>query len=456
MNLNLRKIWTVALTEYRQFVLTKTFIILLLMSPAMIVFFVGVTIVAESSRDLSARTVVVVDRTGQLMSPLIEAAQKHNEYDIFEYENGVAGVQIEARFLPEPYDGPILEERELLVALSDRVRAGGTFAFLIIEADVFDSREGERMRYYSQNQTYSALPSWLDRTLNQAIRNIKLKEAGIDPEEVRKMTSRTDLDRFSLAEFNERGEMVEPEKDNPIVTFLLPMGAMMLLFFCANMSSPIMLNTVMEEKMNKIVEVLLASVTPLELMAGKLAGSVGVSLTLGFVYLIPGFIVLFWRGFGDDLPVALIPWFPVFLILTLLCLGSLWAAIGAACSELKDTQNFAGFAVLFLMLPFFIAIAILESPHTPFASWASILPMFYPFLMTIRLCTEPGPEAWQLWIGLLINILFTTFMVWSGAKIFRRGVLAQGKTPTIIGLISWLRENDKAEVANLDPGSRGP
>lgn len=442
MGLNFRKIWTVASTEYRQFVLTKTFIVLLLLSPAMIAVFIGVTLVAESSRDLEARSFVVVDRTERLMRPLVEAADQHNQFDIYEFENGIAGIQIAPRFLPGPYDGPSLPDQELLVALSERVRAGEIFAFVIIDEGAFDGSVDEAIRYYSQNQTYQALPRWLERTLNRSIQNLKLEDQGIDPELVRKLTERLDVERYRLAEINARGELVEPEKENEVLAILLPLGAMMLLFFCANMSSPIMLNSVMEEKMQKIVEILLASVKPVELMSGKLIGSVLVAVTLGAVYLAPSFGFLLWRGYGDEVPMVLLAWFPVFLILTLLSIGSIWAAIGAACSELKDTQNFAGFAILFLMVPFFLSLAILESPNTPFAVTTSLIPGFYPFVMTIRLCTAPGPAAWELWVGLFLSLLFTLFCIWAGARIFRRGILAQGNTPSLVGLIHWLRSDD--------------
>lgn len=192
--------------------------------------------------------------------------------------------------------------------------------------------------------------------------------------------------------------------------------------------------------MQKIVEILLASVTPFQLMTGKLLGSMLVASTLALVYMGPTLVFLLWQGLLSEVPAVIYYWFPVFLFITLLSLGSIWASIGAACAELKDTQNFAGIAVLFLLLPLILATVILESPHAPFAVATSLLPACYPFLMTIRLMTEPGPEAWQLWVGLLVNLVFVALSLWAGAKIFRRGILGQGTTPSLKSLVGWLFE----------------
>ncbi len=435
------KTLVVGWNEFRQFVISRTFLLLILLSPLMIALFVGLTLIAESSRDLSDRDFLVVDRTGRILQPLQEEAARHNRVDLYrELESG-GRVQIRSRFFPKPFDSSAFsEERELLVALSNRVREENYSGFLIIEADALTSKSPDRLRYFTENQTYQTLPAWMEQTLIRIIQNLRLEEAGLDPSEVRELTRPLTVARYGLAEIDESGAIRDPEPEDPFVTFLLPLGAMMILFFCANISSPIMLNSVMEEKMQKIVEVLLASVSPWQLMAGKLLGSVAVALTLAAVYIAPSIGFLFWRGYADEIPLSILAWFPVFLLITLLSLGSVWAAIGAACSELKDTQNFAGLAVFLLIVPLILAVVILESPHAPFAVITSILPACYPFLMTIRLLAPPGPETWQLGLGLLLNLAFVVGVLWAGSRIFRRGILSQGNTPSLRSIVRWIFE----------------
>lgn len=435
------KVISVAWNEFRQFVLSKTFLVLILLSPLLIALFIGLTLIAESSRDLSDRDFLVVDRTGKILDPLQEAAARHNRIDLYRQLEGGGKIQVRSRFFPKDFDSSAYpEESKLLATLSERVREEGYSGFLIIEEDVLESKAENRIRFFTENQTYQDLPRWLERTLNRIIQNLRLEAAGLDPDQVRDLTRPLDVARFGLAEIDESGAIQDPEPEDPLITFLLPLGAMMILFFCANISSPIMLNSVMEEKMQKILEVLLASVTPLQLMAGKLLGSVAVALTLAGVYIAPSVGFLIWRGYADEIPVSMLGWFPVFLLITLLSLGSVWAAIGAACSELKDTQNFAGLAVFLLIVPLILAMVILESPHAPFAVVTSILPACYPFIMTIRLLAPPGPEAWQLWLGLLLNLLFVGVALWAGSRIFRRGILSQGNTPTFRSMIRWVFE----------------
>jgi len=441
---NLSKVRSIAWTEYRQFVLTKTFLFLVLLSPLLIIVFFAISVIAGSSRDLADRSFLVVDKTGQVTEALMEEARRHNQYEIYRRGEQGPALQVEARFHPVAVDvGTYESERELQLELSEKVRGGEYSGFLIIEADALEGEKEGAVRYFSENQTYQSLPNWLDETLNSIFQNLKLTREGFDPREIRELTARQELERYGLVGVDPGGEIKAAERENPLVLYLVPLGALMILFLCANMSSPIMLNSVMEEKMQRIIEVLLAAVTPFELMLGKLIGSLMVSLTLGFVYLAPAIGFLLWRGHGEAIPPELFFWFPVFLILTLVSLGSVWAAIGASCAELKDTQNFAGIAIFLLVAPMLFSLVILESPHTPFASVMSIIPVFYPFLMVIRILAAPGPEAWEIWVGLLFSVLFTLFTVWAGARIFRQGILSQGKTPGIRGMLGWLREKER-------------
>lgn len=438
------KIITITWNEFRQFVLTKTFILLVLLSPVLIGMILVLSLVAESNRDLSDRHILVVDHTGQLFSALVKEAEDYNQYDIYQGGELATQLQVRSRFYPKTFDASSYDsDSQLKAALSQRVREGEVDGFLVIEETALSPDPPEdAVQFFTQNQTYLALPQWLEATISRLIQNHRLEAAGIDPGEVRKLTTPVPFARYGLAEVSESGDVVDPQRENPLVTYMLPVGALMILFFCANMSSPIMLNSIMEEKMQKIVEVLLASVTPIQLMTGKLLGSMLVAGTLAVVYLAPSLAFLVWRGLLGEIPAEFFFWFPVFLLITLLSLGSVWAAIGAACAELKDTQNFAGIAVLLLILPLLLATVILESPHAPFAVVTSMLPACYPFLMTIRLMTEPGPEAWHLWAGLGINLIFVVLAILAGAKIFRRGILGQGTTPSLKSLAGWLMEKD--------------
>ena len=136
---------------------------------------------------------------------------------------------------------------------------------------------------------------------------------------------------------------------------VIPMAAVFLLFFFVVTSVPQLMNSVLTEKTSRISEVLLGSLSPTELMTGKLLGSVAVSLLLGTVYLTAGLSVAGRMGYAGAVPPSLIAWFLVFLVLAMLLYGSVSMAIGAACNDVKDAQNLMLPVMLPLMMPMMIA-----------------------------------------------------------------------------------------------------
>lgn len=436
----------IAFTEYRQFVATKTFIISIIMMPMLIGVIVLVQIWGGMSRDLEDKRFAVYDRSGLLFAKILEAANHHNQYDLFLQKGGLPTERVKARYLPEAHvdtEGATIASVEQV--LSERVRAGLLFGFVIIGEDVLAvediAESGARatsIRYYSNRPVHQDLPIWLRRTLNQAVRALRFEQAGLELEQVNTLSKEVAFERLGLTEVVADGSAVAPEQNNDLMVYSLPMGVVMLLFICANMSTPLMLNSVIEEKMNKIAEVLLASVTPFQLMMGKLIGTVAVGVSLSGIYLCGILILLILSGKMDEVPLAVILWFLVFLIATLFCFGSMWAGIGAVCSQIKDTQNFTGVAALFIVLPMVVAPVILLAPEGGFARILSFIPPFTPFLMMMRIAIPPGVPLGEILLGVLLTLLFTLMVVWAGSKLFRIGLLWQGQTPTLRQMIQWL------------------
>ena len=160
--------------------------------------------------------------------------------------------------------------------------------------------------------------------------------AGVDSQQVRQLSRQVPLQRLGLAQQKTTGEVIAAKLENRIATHAVPIGAMLLLFMVVMSSAPALLNTVLEEKMQKISEVLLASVSPFQLMLGKLFGTVLVSLTLSTLYLVSVAWMLWKFGLLGHVPGHLFAWFFLFQLLALLMFGSMFIAVGAACSEIRD------------------------------------------------------------------------------------------------------------------------
>jgi ABC-2 type transport system permease protein len=194
----------------------------------------------------------------------------------------------------------------------------------------------------------------------------------------------------------------------------------------------------MEEKNQRIAEVLLGSMTPFQFMMGKILGALAVSLTGSLVYVSAIAATLYKMDLHTLIPFSLIPWLLAYLFLAVVMYGAIFASLGSACNDAKDAQSMQLPAMLPLIIPMFVLIPLIQQPQSSFALGMSLVPPFTPMVMMLRLSTPGGIPAWQPWAGLAGVLLFTLFCVWAGGRIFRVAILMQGKPPKIPDLIRWV------------------
>jgi ABC-type Na+ efflux pump permease subunit len=213
----------------------------------------------------------------------------------------------------------------------------------------------------------------------------------------------------------------------------------LIVMFMAIMSNAQhLINATIEEKISRISEVLLGSVSAFELLAGKLLGIVGVSFVLAFVYLAGGIYSLIQFGRPDLIDPGLMLWFVVFLLCASLLFGSLFQALSSACSDLKDAQHLLQPAMMILMLAYLASFIVLRAPDSPLAVALSFVPLTTPFAMMLRLALPPGPPLWQLLLSVVMLVSVTALAVWVAGRIFRVGLLMQGKPPNLPELLRWI------------------
>jgi ABC-2 type transport system permease protein len=199
------------------------------------------------------------------------------------------------------------------------------------------------------------------------------------------------------------------------------------------------MNAVIEEKMSRISEVLLASVTPTQLLGGKIIGIAAVSVLLALVYLGGGIYAAFTTGSWQLVDFSLLPWFLTFLLCAVLMFGSVFLSIGAMCSDLKDAQSMVQPSMFFLIIPMFLAPLVLGSPGSTLATVLSLVPLWSPFLMLIRLAMTPPPPLWQVLLSVALTGGTAALLVWCAGRIFRIGLLMTGKAPNLPELMKWIR-----------------
>jgi ABC-2 type transport system permease protein len=136
---------------------------------------------------------------------------------------------------------------------------------------------------------------------------------------------------------------------------------------------------------------------------------------------------------------AMMGWFAVYLPLVVLLFGAIFIAIGAACNDLKDSQNMMTPVMLFIMVPVFTWGAVLRAPDSTLALGLSLFPTAAPFLMLLRIALQPGPPLWQILLSVGLTALTTLAVVWAAGRIFRTGILMQGKSASVAEMIRWVK-----------------
>lgn len=431
----MRKIWTVARTEYLNAIRSKAFIIGIIMLPVMMSGSLIVGKLTKDKTDIRPRKVAVVDQTGWLAEKLETRAKARNEKAIFDPADKAK--QIRPAFVIERVEAAGADEK-LEVSLSERVRKKELFAFLIIRSNIVDTAATNSVSYFTETASFMELPGWIEGALTDEITRKRFETAGIDQSLVSKLTRPVNLRQLGLAEVDQSGQVIKARETNRMATFMIPFASMMMMFMLVMSSAPALLNSVMEEKMQKIAEVLVSSVTPFELMSGKLIGTVMVSLTLSVLYLGGAALILTQMALTGYVNPALLVWFLVFQLLGLLIFGSIFIAIGSACNEIRDAQSLMSPAMMMIVLPMFCMIPVLESPSSPFSRAISLFPPATPMLMTLRIASKPGPPLWEILLGVVLCAAFTIFCVWAAAKVFRIGILSQGQAPTVGRMIKWV------------------
>src|SRR5262249_38282369 len=164
-------------------------------------------------------------------------------------------------------------------------------------------------------------------------------------------------------------------------------------------------------------EVLLGSIRPFPLMLGKIVGTSGVSLTIAAVYLAGAYWAAHHYGFAEFVPPSLLAWFLLFQTLASLMYGSLYIAIGAACSDMKETQNLLWPVMLLATAPMFVLGSVLQEPNSAVATGLSFFPFATPMLMIARQAVPPGIGWWQPALGALGVLAMTLLCVWAAGRI---------------------------------------
>jgi len=424
--------------EYATRVRKRSFLILTIVGPILMAA-VGILPIYLASLPEPARQVVVLDKPGLLKG------QRGN-------------ADVELRYLGPPEKFELEEAKKLFLQTEE-------YALLYIPtgSDSDPDFIAQRVQIYGREDVSLNVKSYLEAQIREAIESEKLRAQGVDPALIAQTKTQVTIHSFNLAEDGkEEQSSVELKM---AVSFL---SAVLMYIFIFLFGAQVMTG-VLEEKGSRVVEVLISSVRPFELMMGKILGIGAVGLTQFAIWIVltavlyTGFTTLFLGDRLEALRTAqeagqvlesggmqnlvgmveslnfplLLGGFVFFFLAGYLLYSALFAAVGSAVDNPGDTQQFMMPITIPIIAAFAVSTQVIEHPDGALAFWFSMIPLTSPIVMMTRLVF--GVPAWELILSMVLLILGFLGTTWIAGKIYRSGILMYGKKASWADLWKWIR-----------------
>ncbi|MCP4012416.1 MAG: ABC transporter permease [Phycisphaeraceae bacterium] len=454
---NLGKIATIAWREFRHTALTKSFLfgavaLPLLMGAGLLLF---PLLLASQSEPLEG-TIAVVDPTGRFAPTFDALVIERQERDGSEEAKDVMkrlGIDDKTGFISQglaqagesPYGevsatGFASNDEETIERLKAEARDGDWLAVAVVPARQIESaptsdEDLPDIELFLPRSTSPGHTNDLEGLVRSATVRTRFIAAGEDFEQVQTMLDRPSID---VRRFGEDGAADAEESK---LRMIVPFGFMMLLWIATFTAGNFLLTSTIEEKSNKVIEVVLSAVGPLQLLWGKILGLALVSLVILVTYGGLAIASLTALALTDLLAWTTLAWAVIFFLIAYFTIASLMAAIGSAVNELSEAQTFMAPVMIVMVLPMLLWAPIAENPDGTLAVVSSMLPPILPFAMVMRIgsATEPIP-IWQMLLSTGLGIATVAGLVWAASRIFRVGILMQGKPPSPLELLRWIRQ----------------
>ncbi len=416
----MNKVYTVIRKEYLERVRSKSFVIATLLGPAIMSLFILMPMLLSDTGKDEERIVGVVDPAGIWVEPLQEMLLQQQQGNVQLKVIGISTDDLDTR----------LDQLKDLI-LSEEIHSG-----ISIDENFIDSRG---VTFY--NQSVSAMvvrDEVLRPAFNQILREARFRSAEVPDTLFAYLVASSNWSSIVLSE---DGEHVQDDA----VSFGMAFVLIMIIYIMVIMYGNHTLTAVIEEKSTRMVEVLLASISPEDLMLGKILG-IGLAGLTQFGIWTGAFYVLSQRGieiggFSLDVsflsPLILVS-FVGFFILGFFLYATMYAGIGAMCNTVQDSQQFHTTLAMGLVIPMMLLQLILRAPDSNLSVVLSLIPLFSPILMFMRVSVS-NPPFWQVALSWVLMIVSIWFSARAAGKLFRVGILMHGAAPTWASLIKAIK-----------------
>lgn len=420
-----RNLFIVAKREYLTRIRSKGFWIATVSLPLLMATLMVVPSLIMTKTRAEER-IALVDTTGTLGSELASA---------LEQTGSLAGEQ--AVFEVEIVESPI-EPAALRAELDRRVLAGEISAWVWVSPE---SLSEDRVEYHAESVSNFLTQQVLAAKISEVVRAQRLADAGFDVETISRLSRRIGLETVRISEEGSRAE-------GGAGAFAVAVGLFVVLYTTILLYGNQVMLGVLEEKSSRVVEVLLAAVRPVELLAGKLLGICCVALTQLAVWLgtavaltTPGLLTLSFLPAGfqmPTLPLALVLHVFGYFLLGFFLFATFYAMVGAAFNNQQEAQQFSAIGVIFVVAPWMVFMPVLNDPDSTLAVATSLFPLFTPLLMILRMAVDM-PPWWQIVLSYVLTLAACVGMVVLAARVYRVGILMYGKKPSPREIWRWIR-----------------
>ena len=419
----MNKLLLIIQREYTTLVARKSFIVITLLIPFLFVAIGAVPVlISEWNNSGSVEAVTVIDETGRLA--------------------GVIPDTESFRFIPLKGEAGSTDVKGFFDQAGDSMSA-----LVVIPANVLDSA---KVNIYSKSTVNMALVSHVTESLNDTLTAVKIASMGVPNLDKMVKEAQVDIDVNSV-KLSDDG--TESEASTTAAMVLGMVLAFITYMFVLTYGAMIM-NSVIEEKTNRIVEVIVSSCKPFQLMMGKIIGVALVGLTQFLIWAILISVAVGGLGISlandqmSDLAVVfnaiqsvnLVSIFTCFVVYFLggyLLYASLFAGFGSAVDQASDASQFTSPIIIVMVVALYAGIGCMENPNGSMAMWCSMIPFTSPIVMMVRLPYDV--PFWQ--IAVSVALLYGTAfgLVWVSSRIYRIGILRYGKKFTFKEIMGWVK-----------------
>ena len=459
MKPSLRRIGLVAGREFLAAVGNRGFVIGLLLMPAMIALMATVFPRLLNQRAPAVRgEVAVIDQTGQVGGDLrvalspesitkrrLDSTQRVLENvpaavrgsgATSEAVQRAIGTAPELTILDRARDADVQREKQWLTE-PPSPNGARHLALIVVEPDAIVARaasaEYGSYQLYVPENIDERIETELYDALRESLVTARIRAHNLDRAQVEAVMRVQRSASVTVAVGTER-------RTNVAFNRTLPFVFAGLLVFGVLIGGQTLLTQTVEEKSNRVIEVLLSAVSPLELMAGKILGQMAVSLLVLALYIAMGLFLLMSFAMIGLLDPILLVYLVLFFLISYLLFAAVFSAVGAAVNEMREAQSLMTPVMLALMAPWMFAPVIGRDPNSTFSVVLSFIPPVNTFAMMIRLASTTPPPVWQVLVTMVIGLAAACGVTWFAAKVFKVGLLMHGKAPNMGTLVRWARQ----------------